>query len=138
MKSCLKSILKFLMSTLSLLKLIICLGHGKFYDFDGDIGYYKWFKLHREDGPAVVSPHGYQHWYLNGKLHRDNAPAVIQKSGYQAWHQHGMFHREDGPAVIYPSGEESWYLNDRSYTQEEWQIEKNKLVFLNNLNQLTL
>lgn len=30
--------------------------------------------LHREDGPAVISP-THQEWYLNGVLHRTDGPA---------------------------------------------------------------
>lgn len=30
--------------------------------------------LHREDGPAVISPM-HQEWYINGVLHREDGPA---------------------------------------------------------------
>jgi hypothetical protein len=39
--------------------------------------WYKDFKLHREDGPAVLYPNGYESWYLNGKQHRIDGPARI-------------------------------------------------------------
>ena len=33
-------------------------------------------KLHREDGPAIVTSDGHYCWYRNGKLHREDVPAV--------------------------------------------------------------
>ena len=33
--------------------------------------------LHREDGPAILYPGGYQAWFQNGKLHREDGPAVV-------------------------------------------------------------
>jgi hypothetical protein len=35
--------------------------------------------LHREDGPAVIWPHGTKEWYQNGVLHREDRPAVVSK-----------------------------------------------------------
>lgn len=34
-------------------------------------------EFHREDGPAVVWENGCKNYYVNGKLHRLNGPAVI-------------------------------------------------------------
>ena len=45
--------------------------------------------LHREDGPAMEWPDGYQEWYFNGKLHREDGPAVDDPNGYKAWYLHG-------------------------------------------------
>ena len=45
-------------------------------------------KLHREDGPAIITYNCCLHWFKNGKLHR-----------------------EDGPATIYCNGEREFWLN---------------------------
>ena len=45
--------------------------------------------LHREDGPALEWPDGYQEWYFNNKLHREDGPAVVDPNGYKAWYLHG-------------------------------------------------
>lgn len=44
---------------------------------------------------------GFVYWYVNGKLHREDGPAVISihdKSEY--WYKDGDSHRLDGPASI--------------------------------------
>ena len=60
-------------------------------------------ELHRIDGPAVENIHG-KHWYINGELHR-----------------------EDGPASEWISGDKEWYLNDKPYSEEEFNQELIKL-----------
>ena len=97
----------------------------QYYDKDG--------RLHRENGPAMVSAnnswwyrHGELHrdgdlpavtnngdlyWYLNGKKHRDgDKPAIIMFTGSRFWYQHGVQHRDDEkPAVIFnDGGKEVW------------------------------
>lgn len=64
---------------------------------------------HREDGPAVIKPGGFEEWYFNGKRHRMDGPALIWEDGTRKWAIHGKLHREDGPAVEYPNGEKKWY-----------------------------
>jgi len=54
-------------------------------------------KLHREDGPAVIYPDGYQKWYYNNKLHRFG-----------------------GPAVIYPDGRKEWWLNGKKIRKRDF------------------
>lgn len=44
-----------------------------YYNADGE--------LHREDGPAMISPEGTQWWMMNGKVHRVNGPAIIYQDG---------------------------------------------------------
>ena len=46
-------------------------------------------------------------------------------------------HRIDGPAVIYQDGEEDYWLEDESYTKEEWenhplvlQYRREELIYL--------
>ena len=33
-------------------------------------------RRHRDDGPAVIWPDGYEQWYRDDRLHRDDGPAV--------------------------------------------------------------
>lgn len=55
-------------------------------DKSGIKRYYDSFrKLHRLDGPAVISPDGNQLWYQRGKLHREDGPAAIFFNGSQKW-----------------------------------------------------
>jgi uncharacterized protein len=42
--------------------------------------------LHREDGPAHISPFGNKYWYINNKRHREDGPAVIYSDGLTEWH----------------------------------------------------
>lgn len=48
--------------------------------------------LHCEDGPALVTGEGSEHWYYNGMLHRADGPAVI-------------YHR----CLVPPNGHELYY-----------------------------
>lgn len=63
--------------------------------------------LHRKDGPAKITPKGCQYWYRWGKLHREGGPAILGDN-YEAWYVFGTPHREDGPAIIY-HGIHHWY-----------------------------
>jgi hypothetical protein len=88
-------------------------------------------RLHREDGPAVVSPDGVCEYWIEGikqdrpvKLHvgkgglwawRDNSgathriggPAVLYDN-CKVWKRNGITHRENGPAVEWDGGGEEW------------------------------
>jgi len=33
------------------------------------------------EGPAMVWPDGYEHWYFHGKLHRIGGPAIVRTNG---------------------------------------------------------
>lgn len=68
-------------------------------------------ELHRDDGPALITPNGTQHWYRNGELHRDDGPAVVYPDGSRDWYRNGRRHRDDGPALIYPDGRKHWYID---------------------------
>jgi len=76
-------------------------------------------QFHREDGPAVIFPDGYQAWFRNGERHRGDGPAVSHPDGSQEWWLNGKLHREDGPAVTYPDGNCSWWLNDLEARMED-------------------
>ena len=53
-------------------------------------------KVHREDGPAIMKPDGYQSWWQNNHLHRDDGPAIIRPDGdFEFWWQGIRFHAKD-------------------------------------------
>jgi len=68
-------------------------------------------KLHRLDGPAIISVKIGRWWYLNDKLHRVGKPAITYPNGAQYWYLNGKLHREDGPAIILPDGFQDWYYH---------------------------
>ena len=59
-------------------------------------------------------------WFEDNKLHRRNGPAVITTNGSTLWFQEGRRHRGDGPAGIHPDGVMMWALNGIEYPKEEW------------------
>lgn len=78
-------------------------------------GLKKWYnngKLHRENGPAVITEKGDEFWYIDDKLHReDDQPAMIFKNGRKEWYNHGKLHRESGPAVVSHNGDQEFWIN---------------------------
>ena len=71
----------------------------------------------------TIKPDGTQVWRnAAGRLHREDGPAMISTLGQQAWWVNGLQHRDDGPAVIFADGGESWYLHSKSITLDviEW------------------
>ena len=100
-------------------------------------GIQRWYlngKLHRDnDKPAIIYQNGTQYWYFNGKIHRDNdKPAIISEAGYKEWLFNGKPHRENGPAIIHPDGNKFWCLNNKSYSEEEYWKEIDKINSLKN------
>lgn len=87
---------------------------------DGSQRWYRYGKLHREDGPAVIRADGSQKWYRNGEMHREDGPAGIYPNGARSWYKDGKFHREDGPAIISTNGDQSWYINGEKLTEQEF------------------
>jgi hypothetical protein len=49
----------------------------------------------------LVNKDGTKVWYLDGKLHRADGPAMITILGTKLWYIDGELHREDGPALEY-------------------------------------
>jgi hypothetical protein len=80
-----------------------------------------WFggKVHRTDGPAFSAPDGRREWVINGRLHRTDGPATIGPDGTQMWSHHGAVHRTDGPAVIRPDGTTQWWWDDEQVTSSQ-------------------
>src|ERR1700691_3278563 len=53
---------------------------GIFECCNSDKGYCINGKLHREDGPAIITSFGNRFYYVNGKLHIEDGPAIIRKN----------------------------------------------------------
>jgi len=87
---------------------------------NGEIGYYSYNMLHREDGPALIWHDGTKEWYKNGKLHRENGPDVEYNEGIKEWYKDGKRHREDGPAIIWANGSKEWYINGKRLKKEDF------------------
>lgn len=45
-------------------------------------------ELHRDGEPALIKSNGTKQWYQYGKLHRNDGPAVITED-IERWYQHG-------------------------------------------------
>jgi hypothetical protein len=83
----------------------------------------KTYKDIPEDFTGIVElADGTKYWFLNGNFHRDreDGPTVELADGTKIWHRNGKFHRDNGPAIEYPNGEKCWFLNDISYSKEEY------------------
>jgi len=75
-----------------------------------------YYKLHRENGPAITYSDGLAVWCINGKRHRTNGPAVICNNGDKEWWQYGKLHRKNGPACIDSKiGLVGWYINGKRH-----------------------
>jgi len=93
------------------------LEHKIFRRSDGSIESEQWWldnKLHRLDGPAVVSYYKdgsiySEYWYLDSKQHRSDGPAIVRYS-------------KDGSIES-----EVWYLDGKQLTEEQIEDLKIKL-----------
>ena len=91
----------------------------------GDVVYFLDGKVHRINGPAVISSdHELFIWVKNGKVHRDDLPAVeSHDDSLQIYYEEGFKHRVNGPAQIYRGQKEYWiygkqYTDLDAYTNE--------------------
>lgn len=75
--------------------------------------------LHREDGPAVITPKQTK-WFQNGDLHREDGPAVVGNNE-SVWYQFGKKHRADGPAMV-----SSWTDKQGLHESKRWFYEGQK------------
>jgi hypothetical protein len=65
-----------------------------------------------QDSRPRKDKNGIQRFYNSfGKLHRMDGPAVISPDGNQLYYQNGILHREDGPAAIFHNGTQKWYMD---------------------------
>lgn len=70
----------------------------------------------------------------DGLLHCAIGPALDYKNGgYREWRINGQLHREDGPAREWDEGNRwclkkhcEWYLNDKSLTKTQFDLEIQK------------
>lgn len=68
-------------------------------DADGTQRWYQDGRLHRLDGPAVLSADGsVWKWYKDGMQHRENGPGESD-GRYLYYFFDGKLHREDGPVM---------------------------------------
>jgi hypothetical protein len=69
----------------------------------------------------VVNDKGTEFWYQNYRLHREDGPALLRSDGSEYWCKNGEMHRNDGPAVIRSNNRHDWWLNNKRYDSfEEW------------------
>lgn len=77
--------------------------------------YDKNHNLHKEDGPAYITPNGVYQYYIHGKPSRLDGPAsylIYDNYTLCTYQVNGAFHRLDGPAVIEIENDEKtlqWY-----------------------------
>jgi len=73
----------------------------------------------------IIDKNGTKCWFLNDKLHRENGPAVVTSGGVKLWYINGKLHREDGHALEYTStGYKEWYYHDKRidcFSQEDFE-----------------
>jgi hypothetical protein len=86
---------------------------------NGNEFWFKHGKLHRLDGPAIITELE-QNWYYYGKLHRRDAPAVNVENEITEWWKYGLLHCEIGPAVDPVKGIPEWYINGIKLSFIEW------------------
>lgn len=92
---------------------------GKVERTGGIIEWYKNKRLHREDGPARITPEGVEEWWFNGKRHRLGGPAIKRKDGSQEWYEDGFHHRIDAAAIISSDGkEEEWWYKGQKHRKD--------------------
>lgn len=70
-----------------------------------------------------IDVYGNKRWYLNGKLHRADGPAIIS-GRCRYWYFNGLYHRVDGPAVEYPNGSKYWWFNGEQHREDGPAVEK--------------
>ena len=64
---------------------------------------------------------GTEFWYnQNGQLHRLDGPAIEQSNGTKYWLQNGKRHRLDGPAIEWSDGIKIWFIENKKYTEREF------------------
>ncbi len=77
----------------------------------GKLKYYFEGKLHRKDGPAIISKRGKLEYWENGIKHRANGPAVRKRDGTIEYWINGVLHCDNGPAVMRKDNVCEYWLN---------------------------
>jgi hypothetical protein len=114
--------------------------NGIIVGLDGVKTYYLNDKVHREDGPAMITPNGDKYWMMHDVQHRVDGPATELADGSKFWFVHGKRHRLDGPAcqVIKMSIDaenmsiyNEWWINDKKFdSQKEFEQYKRLISFI--------
>lgn len=66
-----------------------------------------------------VYDYGVQYWFKDGKIHREDGPAIVS-ANVQHWCKDGKMHREDGPASVFSNGRHFFYINGEEMTEQEF------------------
>jgi len=61
-----------------------------------------------------------EYWIKDGKLHRDDGPAIITSYNHKVWIQNGKLHRLDGPAIEWWDGNESFYIEGKEIAKKKF------------------
>ncbi|QCI92574.1 hypothetical protein [Novosphingobium sp. EMRT-2] len=87
----------------------------------------EWYRhglKHREDGPAVEWSDGDSEWWFNGELHREDGPAIERADGTKEWYLYGEHHCEDGPAIKRSNGDKEWWLKRKRHREDGPAVER--------------
>ena len=71
-------------------------------------------------------------------VHNPYGPAFVAKNGYISYYINGKWHRLDGPARIYANGKEGYWINNIELTKEEFDMNPERLKFLDKEHLLCL
>lgn len=75
-------------------------------------------KIHRENGPAIITAEGSKWWVRHNVLHREDGPAVTWPNGGEIWCRNGLLHRNGGPAITTAHGRMGWWIDGKPYRQD--------------------
>ena len=79
-----------------------------------------WVMTDHVEAKSILSSYEYTVYLKNEKLHREDGPAVTHPNGFEEWWLNGHLHREDGPAVTRADGTKEWWLNGKRYPFKKW------------------
>ncbi len=72
--------------------------------------------------PDHINVHGTKFWFNNNRLHRLDGPAMLSSDNDQYWFIDDNRHREDGPAILLSSNSEAFYLESVRFFETEFNI----------------
>jgi hypothetical protein len=87
-------------------------------DWEEKIWYYKGLR-HRDGDKPAYKCDGEFIWYKYGKMHRDNGWAYRNDQRVM-WYKEDVCHRIDGPAIVDVVDGNKWYIHGKEYTEEEF------------------
>lgn len=95
-------------------------------EFDGSLRWFRQGKLHRLEGPAIITPKGRHYWYQDGNPYReDDLPTITVPPSAKYWtNKKGEHHRLTGPAIIDNDGTEEYCLDGIIFkNRKAWSLE---------------